>query len=129
MLFNGAWSQEGHWASCTTLFSFKFHIIRSETRQHIKWDISLVIADGHFDLLQGVCAGKHTHIITPKCDGVIICVLLKRSLMVLWFRLSLGCVVLLSMSYLIPSNYHPRFGIVQLSMYYCLIQSGLENLR
>ena len=64
VLSNDNWSQKGHSVSCMTILVINFHVTRSDTRTHIKWAVSLVIAYGHFDIPHGfawVCTGQHTH--------------------------------------------------------------------
>ena len=44
-------------------------ITRSDIRPHTKWTVSLMIAYGHFNILQGfvwVYMTSHTHFITPE---------------------------------------------------------------
>ena len=48
-------------------------ITRSYIMPHVKWAVSLVIADGDFTLPQGfvwVFMGEHTHFITPKVHNL-----------------------------------------------------------
>ena len=52
----------------TILFQ-NLQITGSDIKPHIKWDVSLVIAYGHFNLPPGfvwACLGQHTHFITPE---------------------------------------------------------------
>ena len=50
VLFNDTWSQHGHSVSCMTIALLNLQIIRSDIRPHIKWVVSLVIADDHFNI-------------------------------------------------------------------------------
>ena len=64
MLFNDTWSQYGHLVSCISIFLLCLQIIRSDLRSHIKWDISLVIVNGHLIFLRGLCGYVLVHILT-----------------------------------------------------------------
>ena len=64
-ILNKALLKFGRKPNMNILFQ-SLQITRSDVRPHIKWDVSLVIAYGHFNLPQGfvwVCMGKHTHFI------------------------------------------------------------------
>ena len=52
-LFNDTWSQKGHSVSCMTIPFLTLQMTRADIRPHIQWAVSLVIADGHFNLPQG----------------------------------------------------------------------------
>ena len=41
------------WVSCMIILFLNLRITRSDIRPHIKWEVSLVIAYGHFNLPQG----------------------------------------------------------------------------
>ena len=49
-MFDDVWSQKGYLAPYMTSYFFNLQITRSDTRPHIKWAVSLLIADGHFNL-------------------------------------------------------------------------------
>ena len=66
VLFIDTWSQEGHSVSYMTILFSMFANHPNLTSVHVKWAVSLVIADGHFNLPQGfvwVCSGKYTRFI------------------------------------------------------------------
>ena len=46
------WSQQGHWVLCIATLFLELQITRSDSRPHIKWAVSLVIAYGHFNFPQ-----------------------------------------------------------------------------
>ena len=69
VLFIDTWSQKGHSVSCMTILFLNLQFTTSDIRPHIKLAVSLVIAYGHFSLLQAfvwVCMGLHIHFITPE---------------------------------------------------------------
>ena len=60
------------------LIIIEMQITRSDTRPQVKWPVSLVIVDGHFNLPQEfvwVCMSYRTHFIIPKqsTDRLILC--------------------------------------------------------
>ena len=71
MLFNNAWSQKGHSASCTASYPLNLQITKSDIRPHIQWAVNLIIADNHFIIYlpQGfawICMGQHNPFMNPN---------------------------------------------------------------
>ena len=68
MLFNDTWYQLGHSVSWMAILS---SLLANHQRRHqaaIKWAVSLVLADGHFNVNHGLSVdmyGLTTHCITP----------------------------------------------------------------
>ena len=58
--------------SRNTIVFLNLQITITDTRPHIKWGVSLVIAYGHFNLPQGFCVGMNwlTIIVSPLRDAV-----------------------------------------------------------
>ena len=53
MLLNDTWSQYGHLVSIIYMYSM-LHITKSDINPQVNWTISLVSADGHFNIPQGL---------------------------------------------------------------------------
>ena len=57
-------ASKGQSVSCMPILFFHLQITKSDIRPHEKWAVSQVIADGHFNLLRGLCGYVWVNIIT-----------------------------------------------------------------
>ena len=62
VFFIDTWSQWGHWCHVWPYYFQCLQITKSDIRPQVKWAVTLVIADGHFNLPQGLCGYIWTNI-------------------------------------------------------------------